>query len=64
MNHENARKVAELMHEMKPEGWRTYEDAYGKLSDIEESIGTIGWHLEDDDGMPVGWTLFREMKII
>lgn len=62
MNHENARKVAELMHEMKPEGWRTYEDAYGKLSDIEESIGTIGWHLEDDDGMPVGWTLFREMK--
>lgn len=52
------------MHEMKPEGWRTYEDAYGKLSDIEESIGTIGWHLEDDDGMPVGWTLFREMKTI
>lgn len=62
LNNENAKAVANLMHGMKPEWWRTYEEAYGQLTDIEESIGTVGWVLTDDNGEPLGWTLFRELK--
>lgn len=62
LNKENAKNVASLMHEMKPEWWSTFEEAYGQLTNIDESIGTIGWFLSDDNGTPVGWTLFRELK--
>ena len=62
LNKENAVEVAKLMHEMKPDWWSTYEEAYGQLTDIDESIGTIGWFLTDENGKPVGWTLFRELK--
>lgn len=62
LNKENAVKVAKLMHEMKPDWWSTYEEAYGQLTNIDESIGTIGWFLTDVEGKPVGWTLFRELK--
>ena len=62
LNKENAVEVAKLMHEMKPDWWTTYEEAYGQLTDIDESIGTIGWFLADENGNPIGWTLFRELK--
>ena len=62
LNNENAKAVAELMHGIKPEWWPTNEDAYGQLTNIEESIGTVGWYLEDEQGKPLGWTLFRELK--
>lgn len=62
LTNENAKDVAVLMHEMKPEWWPTFEEAYGQLTNIDESIGTIGWFMTNDDGVPVGWTLFRELK--
>lgn len=61
LNQYNAVDVANLMHELKPEWWSTYEEAYGQLTDIEESISTIGWVLMDKE-VPVGWTLFRDLK--
>lgn len=62
LNKENAIKVAILMNKMKPEWWPTFDEAYGQLTNIDDSIGTIGWYLSDDNGNPVGWTLFRELK--
>lgn len=62
LNNENAKNVAALMHEMKPEWWSTYEEAYGQLTNIDDSIGTVGWLLADENGTPIGWTLFRELK--
>lgn len=62
LNSENAKTVAALMHRMKPEWWPTFEEAYGQLTNIDESIGTVGWFLTDEEGIPVGWTLFRELK--
>lgn len=63
LNKENAAKVANLMNEMKPEWWSTFDEAYGQLTNIDESIGTIGWYLADEMGSPTGWTLFRELKL-
>ncbi len=62
LDRENAKAVAALMHRMKPEWWPTFEEAYGQLTDINESIGTVGWYLADESGAPVGWVLFRELK--
>ena len=62
LDNNNAKGVAALMHKMKPEWWPTFEEAYGQLTNIDESIGTIGWFLEDENGNPIGWTLFRELK--
>ena len=62
LNRENAKPVARLMHQLKPEWWPAFEDAYGQLTNINESIGTVGWYLADDIGAPVGWALFRELK--
>lgn len=62
LDRENSKEVAMLMHEIKSEWWPTYEDAYGQLTNIEDSIGTIGWLLADDNEKVVGWTLFRELK--
>lgn len=64
LNRENAKGVAKLMHNLKPEWWPTFEDAYGQLTHIDDSIGTIGWFLADENGNPVGWALFREMKTL
>ncbi len=58
----NAGEVAQLMYGMKPEWWPSEEDAFRQLTEIEESIGTVGWVLADEAGKPVGWTLFRELK--
>ena len=62
IDNENAIEIANLMHKMKPEWWRTFDDAYGQLTNIDESIGTIGWYLADDNGNVIGWTLFRDLK--
>ena len=62
LDHRNAKEVAELMHRIKPDWWPSAADAYGQLTDLSETIRTIGWVLEDDSGRPVGWALFRELK--
>lgn len=62
LDRENARDVAALMHRLKPEWWPAFDDAYGQLTDIGESIGTVGWYLSDETGRVVGWALFRELK--
>lgn len=62
IDNENAKQVASFMHNMKPEWWSTCEEAYRQLTNIDESIGTIGWFLADENGNPIGWTLFRELK--
>lgn len=52
--------VAQLMCKIKPEWW-DYDGAYGQLSDINESIKTVGWYLGDDAEHPKGWILCREL---
>lgn len=52
--------VARLMCALKPEWW-DYEGAYGQLSNIEESIRTVGWYIGEDEETPVGWILCREL---
>ncbi len=59
---ENAKAVASLMTKIKPIWWQDYNDAYGQLINIEESIGTVGWFIGDDADHPKGWALFRELK--
>ena len=43
LDHRNAKEVAELMHRIKPDWWPSAADAYGQLTDLSETIGTIGW---------------------
>jgi len=62
MNENNASKVAELMATIRPQWWSSYDDAYGQLTDIHESIGTVGWYLGEDENHPRGWILCRELK--
>lgn len=62
MNKENAKDVAKLMHKLKPEWWPGFDDAYGQLTNIDDSIGTAGWYLADENNKPIGWALFRELK--
>lgn len=52
--------LATMMSALKPEWW-DYEGAYGQLTNIEESIKTIGWYCTDDAGNPNGWILCREL---
>ena len=52
--------LATMMSALKPEWW-DYEGAYGQLTNIEESIKTIGWYCTDDTGKPNGWILCREL---
>ena len=52
--------LAKMMSTLKPEWW-DYEGAYGQLSNIDESIKTIGWYCTDDTGNPNGWILCREL---
>lgn len=61
LNTENAMGTAELMHRIKPDWWPSVEDAYSQLTDLDASVGTVGWILKDG-GQTVGWTLFRELK--
>lgn len=52
--------VARLMCAIKPDWW-DYEGAFGQLSDVSESIKTVGWYLGDDPQHPKGWILCREL---
>lgn len=52
--------VAQLMSSIKPEWW-DYPGALGQLSDINESIKTVGWYLGEDEHRPKGWILCREL---
>ena len=52
--------LARMMSTLKPEWWDD-EGAYGQLSDIDESIKTVGWYCTDDAGNPNGWILCREL---
>lgn len=52
--------VARLMSTIKPKWW-DYNGAYSQLSNIDESIKTIGWYLGEDTEHPKGWILCREL---
>ena len=52
--------LARMMSNLKPEWW-DYEGAYGQLSNIDESIKTVGWYCTDESGNPNGWILCREL---
>ncbi len=60
-NENNITTVARFMSEIRPEWW-DYEGAFNQLSDIEETIGTIGWFMGNDESHPKGWVLCRELK--
>ncbi len=61
LNEESAGVVAELMHRIKPEWWPTVREAYGQLTDIDQTIKTVGWYLGENAGAPKGWILCREL---
>lgn len=61
LTEQSAGSVAALMHRIKPEWWPTFEDAYGQLTDIGETIRTVGWYLGEDRETPKGWILCREL---
>ena len=52
--------LAEMMSSLKPEWW-DYDGAYGQLSNIDESIKTVGWYCGEDGAHPTGWILCREL---
>lgn len=52
--------LAQMMSTLKPEWW-DYEGAYGQLSNIDESIKTVGWYLGETEDEPRGWILCREL---
>lgn len=52
--------VAHLMCTIKPDWW-DYDGAYGQLSNIDETIKTVGWYLGEDIDHPKGWILCREL---
>ena len=52
--------LATMMSTLKPEWW-DYDSAYGQLSNIDESIKTVGWYCGDDPEHPTGWILCREL---
>ena len=52
--------LATMMSSLKPEWW-DYNAAYGQLSNIDESIKTVGWYCTDNAGNPNGWILCREL---
>ena len=52
--------LASMMSTLKPEWW-DYESALGQLSNIEESIRTVGWYCGEDPTHPKGWILCREL---
>jgi len=62
LDDQNASHVADLMTTIRPQWWPSYEDAYGQLTDIEASIGTVGWYMGEDETHPKGWILCRELK--
>ncbi len=61
INSENAKSVARLMHRIKPEWWPAFEDAYGQLTDIDQTIKTVGWYMGENSEQPKGWILCREL---
>lgn len=52
--------LATMMSTLKPEWW-DYDGAYGQLSNIDESIKTVGWYCGEDAQHPNGWILCREL---
>lgn len=52
--------LAQLMCTIKPDWW-DYEGAYNQLSNIDDSIKTVGWYLGEDMDHPKGWILCREL---
>jgi len=56
----NVSAIANLMQTIKPDWW-DYEGALGQLSDINESIKTVGWYLGENAANPKGWILCREL---
>lgn len=52
--------IATMMSSLKPEWW-DYEGAVGQLSDISETIKTVGWYLTDKPGKAKGFILCREL---
>ena len=58
---QNIPVVAKFMSEIRPEWW-DYDGAFGQLSDISETIESVGWYLGEDSDHPKGWMFCRELK--
>lgn len=52
--------LASMMSTLKPDWW-DYEGAFGQLSNIDESIKTVGWYCGEDATHPTIWILCREL---
>ncbi|HEX2946002.1 MAG TPA: hypothetical protein VHT96_08595 [Clostridia bacterium] len=57
----NIPTVASFMCRIRPEWW-DYNSAFGQLSNIDETIGTVGWFMGNDENHPKGWVFCRELK--
>lgn len=62
LDQNNAKPVAKLMTEIKPEWWPSFSDAYDQITSTDSSIGTVGWLMGDTETQPCGWVLCRELK--
>lgn len=60
MTPDNIPFIANLMQMIKPDWW-DFDGAFGQLSDINETIKTVGWYLGEDADHPKGWILCREL---
>lgn len=52
--------VSRLMCTIKPDWW-DYDGAQGQLSNVDETIKTVGWYLGEEIHHPKGWILCREL---
>lgn len=55
--------VSRLMCTIKPDWW-DYDGAQGQLSNVDETIKTVGWYLGEEIHHPKGWILCRELIVI
>ena len=56
---ENVNELAVFMNEIKPEWWRTADEAYEQIADISAVIRSKGWVLRDENERMKGWLFTR-----
>lgn len=55
----NIPAVAKLMAYIKPDWW-DYQGGVDQLSDIRNTVDSVGWFMGEDEGNPQGWLLCAE----